>query len=206
MSTKLVWITPEAEKLIAYCARVSNPQNQDNPNYEKLLKYCMDHGHWSVFEMASACFEIETTRAIAPQILRHKSFSFQEFSQRYSAATEIKIEEPRRQDLKNKQNSIDDLSQDTKDWFLAAQQEVADRSLELYKTALEKGIAKECSRGLLPLNTKTTLYMSGTLRSWVHYFSLRCDVATQKEHRDLAVSMREQLKEHLPIITKSANW
>jgi thymidylate synthase (FAD) len=206
MTTKLIWITPDAEKLIAYCARVSNPQNQDNPDYEKLLKYCMDHGHWSIFQMASACFEIETTRAISPQILRHSSFSFQEFSLRYSKATEVKIEEARRQDLKNKQNSISDLSPEVQQWFKDAQAEVWDKAKAAYDKAIELGVAKECSRGLLPMNTKTTLMMSGNIRSWIHYFNLRCATATQKEHRDLALSMRAQLMEHLPIISKSAGW
>ncbi len=202
MTCKLVWCTPEAEKLIAYCARVSNPANQDNENIEGLLKYCIRHGHWSVFEMANMNIEINTSRAISAQILRHRSFSFQEFSQRYAENTDIRLYDARRQDVKNRQNSIDDISDRDKLWFTEAQNNVAGKSLALYRRALEKGIAKECARMLLPMSTSTRIYMNGTIRSWIHYFTLRCDEATQLEHREIANEAKEVFKEQLPVISK----
>lgn len=204
-SVKLIHITPEAEKHIAYCARVSSP-NQDNPEYSKLIQYLIKHKHWSPMEMASMCVEIETTRAISPQILRHRSFSFQEFSQRYSQASEMEFTQARRQDLKNKQNSIDDMSDETKEWFLDAQQQVWDLSNKLYKDALSQGIAKEAARGLLPLNTKTKLYMHGTIRSWIHYVEVRSDVSTQLEHREIALAIKEILKKEIPQIAEALGW
>jgi thymidylate synthase (FAD) len=188
-----------AEALIAYCARVSSP-NQENPNYKRLLEFCMEHGHWSVFQMADMCIEITTTRAIAPQILRHR-FDYQEFSQRYSIATSYEIYEARRQDSKNRQNSLDDLPTRDKDWFEHAQEEIWTVSFSKYQEALERQIAKECARSLLPLNTVTRLYMKGSVRSWIHYFAVRCADATQKEHRDIAIAIRDEIfSEHFPLI------
>ncbi len=203
---KHVHSTVDAEKLISYCARVSNPKNQDNENYEKLLSYCIKHGHWSVFEMASMCLEITTTRAIAPQILRHRSFSFQEFSQRYAEAPGVQYQEARSQDLKNRQNSVDDLTSTTKDFFKLAQEELWNRSHELYNKALELGIAKESARFLLPLNTETKLYMHGTIRSWIHYINLRADVATQLEHRVIAQECKRIFSEQFPTVAKALGY
>ena len=202
---KLVWITPDAEKLIGKIARVSNPANEDNPNVVGLLKYLIKHKHWSPFEMASMCLEIQTTRAIAPQILRHRSFSFQEFSQRYAVATEVEMPHLRRQDLKNRQNSIDDMpeaieanfGQDIFDHFEA--------SKKLYQEMLDAGVAKECARAVLPLNTTTRLYMSGTIRSWLHYIDLRSWHGTQWEHTQIALNALQILKEQLPTIA-DAMW
>ena len=204
-TAKLVWITPDAEALIAKIARVSNPNNEDNPNYEKLIKYLIKHKHWSPFEMASMCVEIKTTRAISPQILRHRSFSFQEFSQRYAEAVDTHIPELRRQDLKNRQNSIDDIPP-FKQEFLQHQIDMHFKSaMDIYKGMLAYGIAKECARAVLPLNTETRLYMSGTLRSWLHYVDLRGDNGTQKEHMSIARSVGEILADNVPLITR-AMW
>ena len=210
MEVKLISVTQPVEDispegLIAYCARVSSP-NQENPNYAKLLKYCADHGHWSIFEMADMTVEITTTRAIAAQILRHRSFNFQEFSQRYAAAFGYESTPARRQDEKNRQNSIDDLSNTAKTWFLDAQEEVWKRSKYLYDQAIANGIAKECARMLLPLNTKTRLYMKGSVRSWIHYFQVRCDPATQKEHRDIALAAREIFCEQFPTVATAIGF
>jgi thymidylate synthase (FAD) len=204
MSVKFIHITPDAEKLIAYCARVSS-DNQDNPNYEKLIQYCIKHNHWSVLEMANMCLEITTTRAISPQILRHRSFSFQEFSQRYAQATSVIVTEARRQDIKNRQNSIDDLSPEVKGFFELAQNEVWELSKGLYDEAISLGICKESARGLLPLNTETKLYMNGSLRSWAHYINVRTDQSTQQEHRWIASECKRIFTEQLPIIAK-AMW
>ena len=175
------------EEIIVYCARVSSPQNQEHMDTApKLLAYLIKHKHWSPFEMAHMTVEIKTSRAIAAQILRHRSFSFQEFSQRYSEAAEFEAYEARRQDVKNRQNSIDDLPTETKEWFQKAQVTAANMSLWLYQEALSRGITKEQARFLLPLATRTTLYMSGSARSWIHYLEARCDPSTQKEHRDIA--------------------
>lgn len=210
MEVKLISVTQPVEDispegLIAYCARVSSP-NQENPNYAKLLKYCADHGHWSIFEMADMTVEITTTRAIAAQILRHRSFNFQEFSQRYAAAFGYESTPARRQDEKNRQNSIDDLSNTAKTWFLDAQEEVWKRSKYLYDQAIANGVAKECARMLLPLNTKTRLYMKGSVRSWIHYFQVRCDPATQKEHRDIALAAREIFCEQFPTVATAIGF
>lgn len=190
----------EAEALMVYIARVSSP-NQKAAEYSKLLKYCMNHGHWSVFEQVSATFEIETTRAISAQILRHKSFNFQEFSQRYQIVEDMSIEvyEARRQDSKNRQNSINDLSEADKDFFEDAQREVAELAFRRYNQAIAKGISKESARNILPLNTKTKMYVTGTLRSWIHYLQVRTAAGTQKEHRDIALAVKEVLKLHFPI-------
>jgi thymidylate synthase (FAD) len=192
-------LTPEG--LIAYCARVSSP-NQENPNYKKLLEFCIRESHWSIFEQVDMGVEITTTRAIAPQILRHgKGFCFQEFSQRYSRSTTYESYEAREQDLKNRQNSTDTLSAYTKLWFKQAQEANWTDSYALYEEALERGIAKECARVLLPLNTVTRLYMKGSVRSWIHYFAVRCADATQKEHRDIAIDIRDNIfAERFPLI------
>lgn len=187
------------EGLIAYCARVSS-SNQDNPNYEKLLRYCLRYGHWSVFEMVDMTVEIVTTRAISAQIIRHRSFCFQEHSQRYAKALNYEPTPARRQDTKNRQNSIDDISEADRRWFLRAQQQVWDFAQTKYEYALKLGIAKECARSVLPLNTQTRLYMKGSVRSWIHYLQVRCDPATQKEHRDIALAIRQIFNEQFPTI------
>lgn len=203
---RLVAITPKAEEIIAYCARVSNPENQVSSEISRLLSYCVKHGHWSIFEQANMVLEINTSRAIAPQILRHRSFSFQEFSQRYAAATSFITYSPRRQDTKNRQNSVDDLSSETRAWFQAAQSEIWENAYKKYQEALERGIAKECARALLPLNTATRLYMNGTIRSWIHYIQLRTANGTQLEHIQIAEKCREIFKSQLPLISKALGW
>ena len=207
-SAKLVWITPDAEQLVSKIARVSNPKNEDNPNYEKLLRYLIDHKHWSPFEMASMCVEIHTTRAIAPQILRHRSFSFQEFSQRYAIPTDTFATvqpELRRQDVKNRQNSIDDLPNETIEYYDQRIDDHFREAVELYESLLHSGVAKECARSVLPLNTVTRLYMSGTIRSWLHYVDLRGDNGTQREHMTIARSVGEILANEVPTIAR-AMW
>jgi thymidylate synthase (FAD) len=202
----LVHITPDAENLVAYMARVSNPTNQDNQETApKLIRYLIKHKHWSPLEMVSMCVEINTTRSIAAQILRHRSFSFQEFSQRYAEVT-LRPELPnfRSQDLKNRQNSVDDLSQEV---LLEADQVAAKAlvtSYRAYERLLELGVAKECAREVLPLATPTRLYMHGTLRSWIHYCQLRCANGTQKEHQDIACSIKDILAEQVPDIYEAA--
>ena len=198
--TKLIWITPEAEQVIGYCARVSNPANQDNPDVAGLLKYCIKHGHWSIFEMASMCVEIKTTRAIAPQILRHRSFSFQEFSQRYAEVTEFPIlGQMRLAGTTNRQSSqpLPERGFDT-DIILDAELAVS-RSYWTYNKLIKAGIAAETARMVLPLCCPTTLYMSGTIRSWIHYVQLRTQEDTQLEHREIAESIKALMAEHLPI-------
>lgn len=195
--------TPEG--LIAYCARVSSP-HQENPDYAKLLHYCIQHGHWSVFEMVDMTLEITTSRAIAAQILRHKSFSFQEFSLRYSEALDYVPCEARRQDTKNRQNSIDDLSFEVKENFLFSQDMVWDFAYERYQQAIANGIAKECARMLLPLNTKTRLYMKGSVRSWIHYLQVRTGPETQKEHRDIALSAQTIFNQQFPTVAEALEW
>ena len=205
---KLIWVTPDAEQLIGKIARVSNPKNEDNPNVEKLLKYLIAHKHWSPFEMASMCVEIHTTRAISAQILRHRSFSFQEFSQRYSIPTDsfaTVFPELRRQDKTNRQNSIDDLPEETLEYY---QQRIEDHfreGVQLYESLIHSDVAKECARSVLPINTVTRLYMSGTLRSWLHYVDLRGDNGTQQEHREIACSVRGIIDEQFPTIAH-AMW
>jgi thymidylate synthase (FAD) len=191
---------------MAYCARVSNPKNQDNPDASRLLNYCAKHRHWSVFEMASMCVEITTTRDIAAQILRHRSFSFQEFSQRYSASNLLghaQLPELRYQDHANKQNSLDDDFGVLAEEFEERIKDVFEKTDELYQDMLAKGVAKESARKILPLNTPTRLYMSGTIRSWIHYLQIRTGVETQREHRDIALDIQDILKEHLPAIYTS---
>ena len=205
MSVKLVWVTPDAEQLIGKMARVSNPANEDNPNVVGLLKYLIKHKHWSPFEMASMCVHIETTRAISPQILRHSSFGFQEYSQRYAVSTEFELPHLRRQDVVNRQSSIDDIPQSVNENFGS---DIADHMCEgvkLYQRMLDAGVAKECARAVLPLNTTTRLYMSGTIRSWLHYIDLRSANGTQKEHMDIALGAKNILAEQLPNVCK-AMW
>lgn len=202
---KLKTITPYTEKLIAYCARVSS-KNQDNPDISKLLGYCIDHKHWSVFETSYMTIEIETSRAISAQILRHRSFTFQEFSQRYAETVDFITYEARRQDKKNRQNSIDDMSIEDRHWFNIAQDRVQTLCASLYLDALDKGIAKEQARFLLPMSSKTKLYMTGNIRSWIHYLDLRCDKDTQKEHRDIADQIKKIFKKELPIISGALEW
>lgn len=204
---KLVHITPNAEELIAYMARVSNPSNQSNTKTSaKLIKYLIDHKHWSPFEMVNMCVEIETTRSIAAQILRHRSFSFQEFSQRYSDVSNIgtpAIPALRLQDTKNRQNSIEVDDAEKREEFGWLQVEIDDHfkdAIELYNELLEAGVAKECARDVLPLATPTRLYMNGTIRSWIHYCQLRCGNGTQEEHRIIAKGAYELLQEHLPSV------
>tara|TARA_B100000287_G_scaffold247453_1_gene232587 strand:- start:1997 stop:2635 length:639 start_codon:yes stop_codon:yes gene_type:complete len=206
----LVSVTPDAEKTIGYVARVSNPKNQENPKVEGLLKYCIEHGHWSVFEQAFMTLEIQTTRGLAAQILRHRSFTYQEFSQRYADAEllgkEIPLPELRRQDKKNRQNSIDDVDPFVnQDFQLKMQRHFVD-GMHLYKEMLEAGIAKECARFVLPLATPTKLYMTGSVRSWVHYIDLRSAHGTQKEHMDIAEACRDIFKEQFPIISTALEW
>tara|TARA_Y100000385_G_C12847741_1_gene531661 strand:+ start:69 stop:707 length:639 start_codon:yes stop_codon:yes gene_type:complete len=202
---KLVWITPDAEKLIGKIARVSNPSNEDNPNVIGLLKYLIKHKHWSPFEMASMCLEIETTRAISPQILRHRSFSFQEFSQRYAVSAGFEFPHLRRQDVVNRQNSIDDIPQSVNENFGSDIAHHFIESQKLYQRMLDAGVAKECARAVLPLNTTTRLYMSGTIRSWLHYIDLRSWHGTQWEHTQIALNAMDIIKKQLPTIAE-AMW
>jgi thymidylate synthase (FAD) len=207
-SAKLIWVTPDAEALIGKIARVSNPNNEDNPEVSGLIKYLIKHRHWSPFEMASMCVEIHTTRAIAPQILRHRSFSFQEFSQRYAIPTDTfatVLPDLRRQDVKNRQNSIDDLREETVEYYKEKIDQHFREGVKLYESMLHSDVAKECARSVLPLNTVTRLYMSGTLRSWLHYVDLRGDNGTQKEHMTIARSVGEILATEVPTIAR-AMW
>lgn len=193
------------EGLIAYCARVSSP-HQDNLDYEKLLAYCIKNRHWSIFEMVDMTVEILTSRGISPQILRHRSFVFQEFSQRYAKVQSFETYTPRRQDSKNRQHSIDDLEEATMTWFADAQEKIRALSVETYNEALEKGIARECARMLLPLNTQTKLYMKGSVRSWIHYIEVRTDASTQKEHRDIAEAVKEIFINQFPVTAAALGW
>ena len=207
-SAKLVWITPDAEALVGKIARVSNPSNEDNPEVEKLIKYLIKHKHWSPFEMASMCVQIDTTRAISPQILRHRSFSFQEFSQRYAIPTDTfatVLPDLRRQDTANRQNSIDDLENETQEYYEQRIDDHFREGVRLYESLLHSGVAKECARSVLPINTVTKLYMSGTIRSWLHYVDLRGSHGTQKEHMLIARSVGEILDTELPTIAR-AMW
>jgi len=207
---KLISVTPDAEKHIAYCARVSNPQNQENDSFAGLLKYCIKHQHWSIFEQAFMTLEIETTRGIAAQILRHRSFTFQEFSQRYADTSLISdyipVPDLRRQDTKNRQNSIDDFSENEKLDLQGKIQEHFDQSMKLYKDLLSHGVAKECARFVLPLATPTRIYMSGSLRSWMHYIDLRSGHGTQLEHMEIANQCKEVFKEQFPVIAEAMDW
>ena len=202
---KLISITPDSENLIAYCARVSSNQ-QDNPSISNLLRYCIKHKHWSIFETAYLTVEINTSRAISAQILRHRSFTFQEFSQRYAEVPDFVTYKARRQDKKNRQASIDDMSIEDRHWFSVAQDKVQTLTASLYLDALDKGIAKEQARFLLPMSSKTKIYMTGNIRSWVHYLELRTAIETQKEHRDIAREIKKIFKEELPIISGALEW
>jgi thymidylate synthase (FAD) len=202
-TAKLIWATPDADKHIGYCARVSNPNNQDNPNVAGLLNYCAKNAHWSVFEMASVCIEVSTTRDIARQILRHRSFSFQEFSQRYADATQLGsfvLRECRMQDTKNRQNSLATDDEDMNEWWKITQQSMAIITEDFYNKALGKGIAKEQARALLPEGlTPSKLYVNGTMRSWITFLQARLDVATQKEHRLVAQDVLAVLRDVAPV-------
>jgi thymidylate synthase (FAD) len=200
-------LNKNAQDLIAYTARVSNPSNQMNfDTAPKLLRYLIKNKHWSPFEMVHMTMEIKTSRGIAAQILRHASFRFQEFSQRYSEANSFVKYPARRQDQKNRQNSIDDMSQEDNEWFNEAQNQIWEKSKGLYDEAISKGIAKEQARFLLPLNTETTLYMCGSVRSWVHYLDLRCGNGTQLEHREIANACKRIFREQLPDVAKAMGW
>ena len=208
-SVKLISVTPDAEKTMAHIARVSNPDNQNNPNYAGLLRYCIKHNHWSVFEQSSMTLEIETTRAIAAQILRHRSFTFQEFSQRYAQSNELgKIELPdlRRQDTKNRQNSIDDVDPFVKQKLEAQMITLFSSAQSLYNQMIEEGIAKECARMVLPLCTPTRIYMTGSARSWIHYIELRSANGTQKEHMDIANACKSIFIDTFPTIAEALEW
>jgi len=206
-SAQLVHITPDAEKLVAKLARVSNPSNENNDETApRLIRYLIKNKHWSPMEMVSMCCEIKTTRSIAAQILRHRSFSYQEFSQRYSSVTEVpKAPKLRRQDTKNRQNSVDDLNQFTVQDFQLKASQLFEMSQHLYQEMLTAGVAKECAREVLPLATPTRLYMHGTLRSWLHYCDLRCGNGTQAEHKQIADSVKAIIFEQTPDIAK-AMW
>ena len=207
---KLVSATPDAEQHMGYVARVSNPKNQDNPNVSGLLKYCIKHGHWSVFEQAFMTVEINTTRGLAAQILRHRSFTYQEFSQRYADSSMlgevIPLPELRRQDDKNRQNSIDDIDPlMVQDFNVKMQKHFVD-GMKLYKEMLDAGIAKECARFVLPLATPTRIYMTGSVRSWIHYIDLRSAHGTQKEHMDVAEGVRGIFTEQFPVVAEALDW
>ena len=209
MNVELISITPDAEKTMAHIARVSNPSNQDNPNYAGLLRYCIKHNHWSVFEQSSMTLQIETTRAIAAQILRHRSFTFQEFSQRYAQSNElgkIQLPELRRQDKKNRQNSIDDLDPFVQQKLEAQMITLFSSAQSLYNQMIEEGIAKECARMVLPLCTPTRIYMTGSARSWIHYIELRSANGTQKEHMDIANACKSIFIDTFPTIAEALEW
>jgi thymidylate synthase (FAD) len=210
MTVKLISVTPDAEKTMAFIARVSNPANQDNENYAKLLAYCIKHNHWSVFEQSTMTLEIETNRGIAAQILRHRSFTFQEFSQRYAdtnlISEEIPLPELRRQDTKNRQNSTDDLPVDLKIELYAKIQDHFDAAQDLYKELLEADVAKECARFVLPLAVPTKIYMTGSCRSWIHYINLRSAHGTQKEHMIIAEECKKVFTEQFPSVSQALEW
>ena len=210
MNVKLISVTPDAEKMMGYVARVSNPSNQENPKVAGLLKYCVKHQHWSVFEQSFMTLEIETTRGLAAQILRHRSFTFQEFSQRYAdsslLSTNIPLPELRRQDTKNRQNSIDDIDEFKVQKYQMLMQDYFSRGMELYQEMLSDGIAKECARFVLPLATPTRLYMSGSCRSWIHYIDLRSAHGTQKEHMDIAEACKNVFVEQFPTVAEALEW
>ena len=209
MTVKLVSVTPDAEQLMAYIARVSNPSNQDNEKYSGLLKYCIKHNHWSVFEQSTMTLEIETTRAIAAQILRHRSYTFQEFSQRYAQTTslgDIELPELRRQDAKNHQNSTDDLDPEIADKFERQMITLFSSAKSLYEQMLSQGVAKECARMVLPLCTPTRIYMPASCRSWIHYINLRSAHGTQKEHMVIAEACRKVFTEQFPAVSEALEW
>jgi thymidylate synthase (FAD) len=210
MSVKLISVTPDAEQTMAYIARVSNPANQDSENYAGLLRYCIKHNHWSVFEQSSMSLEIETNRGIAAQILRHRSFTFQEFSQRYADSSllseTIPVPDLRRQDTKNRQNSTDDLDESVKQRYETLIKNHFRDSMALYQTMLDEGIAKECARFVLPLATPTRIYMTGSCRSWIHYIKLRSANGTQKEHMDIANDCKTIFVQQFPTVAEALEW
>ena len=209
MTVKFISITPDAEKTMAYIARVSNPKNQDNENFSGLLRYCIKHQHWSVFEQSSMTLEIETTRGIAAQILRHRSFTYQEFSQRYADSNllgDIELPELRRQDDKNRQNSIDDLEPEMVEKFNRQRNTLFSSAFGLYNQMLQAGVAKECARFVLPLATPTRIYMTGSCRSWIHYINLRSAHGTQKEHMDIANTCKKIFVEQFPTVSEALDW
>ena len=211
MLAKLISVTPDAEKHMAYCARVSNPSNQNNESFAGLLKYCVKHQHWSIFEQAFMTLELNTTRAIAAQVLRPRSFTFQEFSQRYADSSllgfdTIPLPELRRQDEKNRQNSIDDLDPFEVQTLEMQMQTLFDSSMALYQQMLKRGVAKECARNVLPLCVPTKMYMSGSVRSWLHYIDLRTANGTQKEHMDLANACKDIFMEQFPTVSVAMEW
>ena len=208
--TKLISVTPDAEKHMAYCARVSNPNNQENEKFSGLLKYCVKHQHWSIFEQAYMTLEINTTRGVAAQVLRHRSFTYQEFSQRYAdsslLAETIPLPELRRQDTKNRQNSIDDIDPFIRQEFQIKMQKHFEEGMKLYKEMLDASIAKECARFVLPLATPTRIYMTGSVRSWIHYIDLRSANGTQKEHMDIALGAKKIFVEQFPAVAEAMEW
>ena len=210
MTVKLISVTPDAEKHMGFVARVSNPNNQENPNVAGLLRYCAKHQHWSVFEQAFMTLEIETNRGIAAQILRHRSFTYQEFSQRYAdtnlLANEIPVPDLRRQDTKNRQNSIDDISPEASSLLQRRISQYFAEGMDLYNELLREGIAKECARFVLPLATPTRIYMTGSVRSWIHYIELRSANGTQKEHMDIANECKQRFIEQFPIVSEAMEW
>ena len=209
MNVELISITPDAEKTMAHIARVSNPDNQDNPKYAGLLRYCIKHNHWSVFEQSSMTLQIETTRAIAAQILRHRSFTFQEFSQRYAASTKLgtlELPKLRKQDDKNRQNSTDDLDPKIIESLNMQMGTLFGSAMALYNQMLELGVAKECARMVLPLCTPTKLYMTGSCRSWIHYINLRSAHGTQKEHMDIANACKKIFIEQFSAVSEALDW
>ena len=207
---KFVSVTPDAEKTMAYIARVSNPKNQDNEKFAGLLRYCIQHGHWSVFEQAHMTVEINTTRGLAAQILRHRSFTYQEFSQRYADSSlleeQIPVPELRRQDEKNRQNSTDDLDEMLVMGYKTRMRAHFDDAMALYQDMLDNGVAKECARFVLPLATPTRLYMTGSCRSWVHYIDLRSAHGTQKEHMEVVAQIKSIFKEQFPTVSEALGW
>ena len=206
----LVSNTPDAEQLMAYIARVSNPSNQENEKYAGLLRYCIKHNHWSVFEQSTMTLEVNTTRAIAAQILRHRSFTFQEFSQRYADSSllrdSIPLPELRRQDDKNRQNSIDDMDEFEVQILEKQMTTLFDSAMSLYQQMLERGVAKECARNVLPLCTPTRIYMTGSCRSWIHYINLRTANGTQKEHMQVAEEVKKIFIEQYPSVSEALEW
>ena len=210
MNVSLVSVSPDAEKHMAYCARVSNPNNQDNENYAGLLRYCIKHQHWSIFEQAFMTLEINTTRGLAAQILRHRSFTFQEFSQRYADTNlldaNIPLPDLRRQDTKNRQNSIDDIPENQTKFLQVRIRQYFNEGMDLYNELLREGIAKECARFVLPLATPTRIYMSGSVRSWVHYIDLRSGHGTQKEHMDIANACKSIFIDQFPTVSEALEW
>jgi len=210
MNVSLISVSPDAEKHMAYCARVSNPNNQDNEKYAGLLRYCIKHQHWSIFEQAFMTLEINTTRGLAAQILRHRSFTYQEFSQRYADSSllgdKIPLPQLRKQDEKNRQNSTDDLDPILVQELEVKMQKYFAEGMELYKEMLDAKVAKECARFVLPLATPTRLYMSGSVRSWIHYIELRSGHGTQKEHMDIANACKQIFTEQFPTVAEAMEW